>query len=230
MTFEEKAELERMHDTAKERRHADRIKAIFLASEGWQPIDIPQALRLTEETAHKHIRAYLRNEKLTYASKGTEPRVNKTQETELIQHLEAHLYLKMADIRPPVKAVDGVSYSHPGMHNWLPYKQCKRDTPETKPIVFADGLHPIQSTKMRSGWIRRGKEHTIPTTGSKNPAEQHRRLDCRHEGPCDGGTRDDQRRFDDSVSGEFPDPLGMNLSSDGKIWYFGRFFEKGNIA
>lgn len=46
---DKKVQLERMHREVKERRHADRIKAILLNSEGWEPVWIAQALRLTEE-------------------------------------------------------------------------------------------------------------------------------------------------------------------------------------
>ena len=92
MIFEKKAELERIHNKAKERRHADQIKAILLASEVWKPIDIPQDLRLTEETVRKHIRAYLRSEKLTNAYRGTEPKLDQMSELALIQHLESQLY------------------------------------------------------------------------------------------------------------------------------------------
>ena len=77
-----------MHGEAKERRHADRIKAVLLTAEGWHPSQIAQALRLTEETVRQHIQAYVRSEKLTTAYKG-EPKLSKDQETALIEHLES---------------------------------------------------------------------------------------------------------------------------------------------
>ena len=41
----QKAELERLHDTSRNKRVGDRIKAILLASEGWSSVMIAQALR-----------------------------------------------------------------------------------------------------------------------------------------------------------------------------------------
>lgn len=40
----QKAELERLHDTSRNKRVCDRIKAILLASEGWSSVMIAQAL------------------------------------------------------------------------------------------------------------------------------------------------------------------------------------------
>ena len=45
-----KAELERLHDTRRDKRICDRIKAILLASEGWSSVMIAQALRLHQTT------------------------------------------------------------------------------------------------------------------------------------------------------------------------------------
>jgi len=61
LSAEKKAPLEQMHPESKDGRHRDRMKAVLLAFEGWDPLSIAQALRLTEETVRKHIRAYERN-------------------------------------------------------------------------------------------------------------------------------------------------------------------------
>ena len=194
LSIEKKAPLEQMHPEAKDGRHRDRMKAVLLASEGWDPLSIAQALRLTEETVRQHIRAYERNEKLTNAYLGTKPNLDQMSELALIQHLKSPLYLKMEDIRAPVKEVYGASYSHQGMHNGLQrngfsyqkpkgtpakadpekqavfiaaYEDLKRTLPEDEPILFGDSVHPTMATKVTGGWIRRGKEHPIPTTGSR---------------------------------------------------------------
>ena len=46
ITEQQKAELERLHDSSRDGRVRDRIKAILLASEGWSSAMIAQALRL----------------------------------------------------------------------------------------------------------------------------------------------------------------------------------------
>lgn len=35
------------------------------------------------------------------------------------------------------------------------------------PVLFIDVAHPTQSTKLRYGWIRKGQDKVIETTGSR---------------------------------------------------------------
>ena len=53
-----------MHDTERDRRVCDRIKAILLASEGWSQAMISQALRIHELTVARHLSDYVFSEKL----------------------------------------------------------------------------------------------------------------------------------------------------------------------
>ncbi len=47
------------------------------------------------------------------------------------------------------------------------YNTLMKTTPENEPILFGDSVHPTQTTVLSYGWIRRGKEHHIPTTGMR---------------------------------------------------------------
>ena len=60
----QKAELERLHDTSRNKRVCDRIKAILLASEGWSSVMIAQALRLHQTTVDHHIHEFMNKGKL----------------------------------------------------------------------------------------------------------------------------------------------------------------------
>ncbi len=53
ITDEQKAELEHLHHTCRDKRECDRIKAVLLASEGWSSVMIAQALRLHETTVFR---------------------------------------------------------------------------------------------------------------------------------------------------------------------------------
>lgn len=53
-----------MHDSTRDGRVRDRIKAVLLASEGWSSAMISQALRIHETTVVRHINDYLQSEKL----------------------------------------------------------------------------------------------------------------------------------------------------------------------
>ena len=52
---QKKQELEQMHDSARDSRVCDRIKAVLLASEGWSNAMISQALRIHETTVARHM-------------------------------------------------------------------------------------------------------------------------------------------------------------------------------
>ncbi|NMP98628.1 helix-turn-helix domain-containing protein, partial [Salmonella enterica subsp. enterica serovar Infantis] len=62
ITDQQKAELERLHDSSRDGRVRDRIKAILLASEGWSSAMIAQALRLHQTTVDHHISEFLISE------------------------------------------------------------------------------------------------------------------------------------------------------------------------
>ncbi|HIF9151151.1 TPA: helix-turn-helix domain-containing protein, partial [Photobacterium damselae] len=50
LTPQQKLQLEQMHDSTRDGRVRDRIKAVLLASEGWSQTMIAQALRIHEST------------------------------------------------------------------------------------------------------------------------------------------------------------------------------------
>ena len=36
-----------------------------------------------------------------------------------------------------------------------------------EPVLFIDGVHPTQATKISYGWIRKGQKKTVKTTGCR---------------------------------------------------------------
>lgn len=64
LTSPQKQQLEQMHDSTFDGRVRDRIKAVLLASEGWNQSMISQALRIQESTVARHLRDYVLSEKL----------------------------------------------------------------------------------------------------------------------------------------------------------------------
>jgi len=63
-TRAEKEQLELRHRKERDRRVADRIKAVLLRSEGWTQKQIAQALRIRYETVQDHITDYIKLSKL----------------------------------------------------------------------------------------------------------------------------------------------------------------------
>lgn len=187
-------ELRARHSTERDRRVADRIKAILLANRGWSYQRIAEALMLNEETISRHIKEYQDRNKLKPENGGSSPKLNEHQEAELIQHLEENTYLKVSDICAYVFQIYGISYTVPGMACWLKkhgfsfkkpaatpskadptkqeafvqqYENLMNSTPEDEPILFGDGVHPTMATKITYGWIRTGARKPIATTASR---------------------------------------------------------------
>jgi hypothetical protein len=47
------------------------------------------------------------------------------------------------------------------------YETLRDSVSDDKPILFMDAVHPTQATKVSSGWIRKGVDKPIETTGSR---------------------------------------------------------------
>lgn len=102
--------------------------------------------------------------------------------------------MNIKEISAYVKKTYGKEYTVPGMQSWMhthgfvyknpkgipakanleaqkkfitEYEKLMNSTFEDEPILFADCARPTQATKLSRGWIKKGKDQYIPTTGSK---------------------------------------------------------------
>ena len=64
LTPQQKQQLEQMHDSNRDGRVRDRIKAVLLASERWSQVMISQALRIHDSTVTRHLSDCVLSEKL----------------------------------------------------------------------------------------------------------------------------------------------------------------------
>ncbi|MGL4733648.1 MAG: helix-turn-helix domain-containing protein, partial [Enterovibrio sp.] len=88
LTPEQKQPLEVMHDTTRDGRVRDRIKAVLLVSEGWSS----QALRIHEATVARHLSDYVLCEKLKPENGGSQSKLSAKQTAQLIEHLTQKTY------------------------------------------------------------------------------------------------------------------------------------------
>ena len=72
----EKRDLELHHKKERDKRVADRIKAVLLKSEEWTDKNIAVALRIHEETVRTHLDDWLREKKLQGESGGSTGKLN----------------------------------------------------------------------------------------------------------------------------------------------------------
>lgn len=193
ITEQQKAELERLHDSSRDGRVRDRIKAILLVSEGWSSAMIAQALRLHQTTIDHHISEFLNKGKLKPENGGSDSKLSAEQTAFLISQLSDNLFHHTRDVIAFVTRTWNIIFSIPGMNKWLHrngftykkpsgvphklseekqrqfieyYKELKT-TVGDEPILFIDGVHPTQATKISYGWIRKGQKKAVKTTGSR---------------------------------------------------------------
>lgn len=98
LTIKEKENLESQHRKERDRRVADRIKAVLLNAEGWTQKQIAQALRIRYETVQDHLNDYLKSKKLKPENGGSTSHLNPDQTSQLINHLEDNTHLKVVHI------------------------------------------------------------------------------------------------------------------------------------
>ena len=188
LTSTERANLLKQHKSERDHRAADRIKAVLLSDDGLSNREIARVLFLNEESIGRHIKDYLNQSRLANDSGGSCSKLNKSQSTELISHLNTKLYPDALQISHYVEAEYGVRYSRSGMVNWLhqhgfsykkptqipakadktqqiefaqQYERLKATLPDDAVILFGDGVHPSMETKLSHGWIATGKDKSI---------------------------------------------------------------------
>lgn len=194
LSSEQRQTLLNRHRGERDRRVADRIKAVILYDDGWSCPNIAHALLLSDEAVRKHVDDFIREAKLKPENGGSEPKLDEGQTEKLLAHLDAHLYVDVRDICDYVWTTFGEGYSRSGMTQWLArngfsyhkpaaaparadaekqkafiadYEKLKKTLPDNETIVFMDGVHPTHQTRMAYGWIRKGQRKELPTTSGQ---------------------------------------------------------------
>lgn len=193
LTAEQKRALEAQHRKCRDRRICDRIRCVMLSAEGWSAATIAKSQLIDETTVRRHLNDWLNDEKLKPENGGSDSHLSEAQTAKLIAHLTDNL---LPTTQAVIKCVDewwGISYTVPGMNKWLhrngfcykkpqgvPHKfsaeaqQAFVETYETlkqeagdEPVLFIDGVHPTQGTKLAYGWMPKGQKTVVETTGSR---------------------------------------------------------------
>ncbi|WP_447088537.1 IS630 family transposase (plasmid) [Enterobacter asburiae] len=193
LTTEQKRELEDMHRNSRDHRVRDRIRCVLLSAQGWSTSMIAQSQLIHETTVLRHIADYLESAKLTSENGGSQSHLSEAQAAELIVHLTVNLLPTTQAIIMLVEEWWDIRYTVSGMNKWLHrngfsykkpvgvphkysaelqqafteiYQQLKQEAGD-EPILFIDGVHPTQGTKLAYGWIPKGQQKVVETTGSR---------------------------------------------------------------
>ena len=185
------AELETLHRSLRDKRQADRVKAVIALSKGWSAAQIAEILLFDETTARHYFERYqqgdadaLLNDNYT----GAEPKLDEHQIKELERYLEDHLFTDSKSVIAHIARQYGVRYSVSGVTDLLhrldfSYKKPthvpgKQDTAKQQafieeyehikvtkgkndPLYFADATHPQHNSVPSYGWIKKGQEKAL---------------------------------------------------------------------
>ena len=191
LTQEQIDDLRRAHRACRDKRAADRIKAVYSLGIGFPTEDVVEILMLDEETLRHYVKCYQAGgiEALIKNNyKGSSAKLTAEELKALDAHLENKTYLRVEAIIAYVKAKYGVIYSVSGMTNLLhrlhyTYKKSKlvpakadakkqeqflndlqtirENKGKDDPILYMDGVHPQHNTMLAYGWIKKGKDNII---------------------------------------------------------------------
>lgn len=195
LTDQERADLRIQHKRERDKRIADRIKAVLLYDDGWTSSQIAKALLISDQAVREHIEDYKKSNKLKPEGGGSEEKLSMKQVERLEAHLQKHTYLYVKDIKAYVQSTFKVTYTIPGMRNWLrkhgfsykkpalvpgkadrerqqewltQYNQLRQGLPDHETICFIDGVHPTHNAQPAYGWIKKGVCKEIPANTGRS--------------------------------------------------------------
>jgi len=191
LSSKEIAELDRTHRSLRDKRQADRVKAVLALSKGWSAAQIAEILLFDEKTSRHYFDRYQQGglqALLEDNYSGAESRLDEHQMSELDAYLEEHI---LPDAKSVIAHIDnqyGVGYSVSGVTDLLhrlgfsykkpthvpgkqdpvkqqaflgDYEQIKADKGENDPIYFTDATHPQHNSVPSYGWIKKGQEKEL---------------------------------------------------------------------
>jgi transposase len=194
LTTEQRTNLKILHKSCRDSRVCDRIRCVLLAADGWSAITIAKSQLIDETTVRRHLNDWLNDEKLKPENGGSDSHLSEAQTAELITYLTDNLLPTTQAIIEQVDEWWSIRYTVPGMNKWLhrnefsykkpagvphkfsaeaqqafveTYNQLKSEAGDDEPILFIDGVHPTQGTKLAYGWMPKGRRTAVETTGSR---------------------------------------------------------------
>lgn len=197
LTQQQRDRIKQFHRGCKQRKHADKLKAILLLSDGFSCVDVGKILLLDDGTIRTYRNTYLNQGAeplLSDNNRGTGPFLTTVQIAILDKHLTENVYMGPKGIVVWVKNEFGINYSGTGINALLKrtgfvYKKpvltpCKANVEEQKEFVgqynelkkglqangqiyFMDGVHPQHNTIASYGWIKKGRTKHLKTNNGR---------------------------------------------------------------
>ena len=186
-------ELRQAHRKMKEKRQADRLKAVYLLGKGWTALQVAEALLVDEDTVRNWFHLYQDGgvKKLLQKSPGgSQAFLTGVQQVILKQRLTNKLFNTCKAVASYIREQFQVSYATrsvsallgrlgfsrkkakviPGKADAIQQEQfmaqwetLKASLGEQDDVYFMDAMHPQHNTQAGYGWIPRGQEHCLPS-------------------------------------------------------------------
>ena len=203
LSLEQVAALKALHKQQRDRKKADRVKAVVLLGTGWSVPQVAEALLVDVSTVRLWREKYQQggeDELLTLHYQGKESKLTDAQQAELAKHLDEKTYLDSKAISQYIQKTYGVEYKPSGVKDLLTrlgfvykkpkhvpgkldpekqkafveeYEQLLKTKGKNDPVYFVDATHPQHNSIPAYGWIRRGKEKLLKSNGSRKRVNIH---------------------------------------------------------
>lgn len=189
LTEEQVKVLKVTHRTIKDKKLADRIKAILSLNAGHEYSQVAAILLLDEVTLRRYVDKL--KEKgidglLEYRYVGGKPQLNIVQQNELKVYLKINTQTRAKDVAEYILKTYGVNYSIIGVTKLLhrldftykkpkvipgkanldkqkeflkQYEEIKSELKDNDQLYFLDSTHPTHNTTPSYGWILKGKKN-----------------------------------------------------------------------
>jgi len=184
-------ELEKLHRSLRDKRQADRVKAVLALAKGWSASQVAEILLIDEKTSRGYFERYLQGgcaalKKDHYL--GAAPKLDEHQMRELDATLQKQILPDAKAVIAHIKKHYGVRYSLSGVIDLLhrlgfsykkpthvpgkqdpaqqqafleEYERIKAEKGENDPIYFADATHPQHNSVPSYGWIKKGQDKEL---------------------------------------------------------------------
>lgn len=188
-------ELEAELKVTREIGHRNRLCVILGRDDGYSVEALSRILRISIGTIYHYLNDFDHKQKTKNAARGgRDSLLSEEQTKELERHLQEVTYLKVKAICAYVKEKYGIVYTRSGMTRWLEmhhfvfkrpkkipgklnpasqavfieeYKELKAGLKKDEEIYFVDAVHPEHQSQAVCGWIKKGEQKTLQTTGKQ---------------------------------------------------------------
>ncbi len=200
LTPKERKEIKQLHRFCKQRKHADKLKAILMLDDGFSCVEVGKILLLDDDTVRKYRGIYLNQGAealLTDNNKGSTSFLNLKQLEALEEHIIENTYMDSKGIVAWIEKEFTIVYSCSGINELLKrlgfvykkpvltpckanvekqeefvreYKKLKENLVQEDQLYFMDGVHPQHNSIAHYGWIKKGQTKQLKTNNGRKRA------------------------------------------------------------